>query len=106
MEIKVNDSIDSNISIDNDGKLTINSGLSEGVYTVKLTLIEVYLSFMSFVLNKRKRDIKLVHEISFLRISLFYWQSMKKWNEVGVIEASKKLNYSKMSINRCFDEIE
>ena len=34
----IDNSVDSKISIDNDGNLTINSGLSEGVYTVKLTL--------------------------------------------------------------------
>lgn len=47
-----------------------------------------------------------VHLISFLTQKLLFVAIYEKWNEVKVSEAAKRLSVSKMSVSRCFDELE
>lgn len=68
---------------------------------------QVYLPFIGFLLtNDNKRDLMPVHMISFLTQKLIFIAIYDKWSNVTVSEAAKKLDVSKMSISRCFDEIE
>ena len=53
-----------------------------------------------------EREIAPVHLISYLTQKLIFVAIYEKWVEVTVSEAAIKLKVSKMSISRCFDEIE
>ena len=53
-----------------------------------------------------EREIAPVHLISYLTQKLIFVAIYEKWVEVTVTEAAIKLKVSKMSISRCFDEIE
>lgn len=67
----------------------------------------VYLPFLGYLLsNKNDRSIAPVHLISYLTQKLILTAIYDKWECVTVSKASKKLEVSKMSISRCFDEIE
>ena len=68
---------------------------------------QVYLPFIGLLLsNENKRDIAPVHLISFLTQKVIFVAIYEKWENVTVSEASIKLGVTKMSISRCFDEIE
>lgn len=68
---------------------------------------QVYLPFIGLLLsNENKRDIEPVHLISFLTQRVLFIALYEKWENVTVSEASVKLGVTKMSISRCFDEIE
>ena len=68
---------------------------------------QVYLPFIGFLLsNSNERDIAPVHLISFLTQKLIFVAIYEKWQMVTVSEAAAKLEVSKMSVSRCFDEIE
>ncbi len=68
---------------------------------------QVYLPFIGFLLsNTNERDIPPVHLISYLTQKLIFTAIYEKWKEVTVSEAAGKLGVSKMSVSRCFDEIE
>ena len=68
---------------------------------------QVYLPFIGFLLsNINERNIAPVHLISYLTQKLIFTAIYEKWKMVTVSEASSKLGVSKMSISRCFDEIE
>lgn len=67
----------------------------------------IYLPFVGYLLSdNNKRDIAPVHLISFLTQKMFFTAIYNKWNSVTVSEAAKNLGVSKMSVSRCFDEIE
>lgn len=68
---------------------------------------QVYLPFIGFLLShSNERDIVPVHLISFLTQKLIFVAIYEKWEMVTVSEAATKLEVSKMSVSRCFDEIE
>lgn len=68
---------------------------------------QVYLPFIGLLLsNTNKRDIEPVHLISYLTQKLILTAIYEKWKAVTVSEAAGKLEVSKMSVSRCFDEIE
>lgn len=68
---------------------------------------DVYLPFIGVLLsNSNKRSVKPVHLISFLTQKLILIAMYEKWSKVNASEASKRLNVTRMSISRCFDEIE
>ena len=68
---------------------------------------QVYLPFIGFLLsNSNERNIAPVHLISFLTQKLIFVAIYEKWDMVTVSEAATKLEVSKMSVSRCFDEIE
>jgi len=68
---------------------------------------QVYLPFIGLLLsNENKRDIAPVHLISFLTQKVIFVAIYEKWENVTVSEAAVKLGVTKMSISRCFDEIE
>lgn len=68
---------------------------------------QVYLPFIGFLLSdSKKRDIAPVRLISFLTQKLILTAIYEKWDKVTVTEAADKLEVSKMSASRCFNEIE
>jgi hypothetical protein len=56
--------------------------------------------------NENERDIAPVHLISYLTQRLIFVAIYEKWENVTVSEAAAKLGVTKMSVSRCFDEIE
>ena len=68
---------------------------------------QVYLPFIGLLLsNANVRNIPPVHLISYLTQKLIFVAVYQKWERVTVSEAAEKLQVSKMSVSRCFDEIE
>lgn len=68
---------------------------------------QVYLPFIGYLLsNANERDLAPVHLISFLTQRLIFTAIYEKWENVTVSDAAEKLSVTKMSISRCFDEIE
>jgi hypothetical protein len=68
---------------------------------------QVYLPFIGYLLsNANERDISPVHLISYLTQKLIFVAIYEKWENVTVSEAAVKLDVTRMSISRCFDEIE
>ena len=68
---------------------------------------QVYLPFIGYLLsNENKRELLPVHLISFLTQKLLLTAIYERWREIRVSDAAKRLGVSKMSVSRCFDEIE
>lgn len=68
---------------------------------------QVYLPFIGYLLsNENEREIAQVHLISYLTQRLIFAAIYEKWKNVTVSEAATKLEVTKMSVSRCFDEIE
>lgn len=68
---------------------------------------QVYLPFIGYLLsNANERDISPVHLISYLTQKLIFVAIYEKWENVTVSEAAVKLGVTRMSVSRCFDEIE
>lgn len=80
--------------------------LDEGIPFVVLGK-QVYLPFMGYLLSDScGREIAPVHLISFLTQKLILTAIYDDWKTVTVSEAAARLDVSKMSVSRCFDEIE
>lgn len=68
---------------------------------------EIYLPFLAIALHENQaREIKPFTQISFLTQKMLLMGIYENWDNMNVTSISKKLNVSKMSITRCFDEIE
>ena len=68
---------------------------------------QVYLPFIGYLLtNEHDRELAPVHQISFLTQKILLTAIYEKWTEVKAAEAALHLGISRMSANRCFDEIE
>ncbi len=80
--------------------------LEEGIPFV-LADKQVYLPFIGYLLSDSgERDITPVHLISFLTQKLILTAIYEKWKQMTVSKAAERLEVSKMSVSRCFDEIE
>ena len=68
---------------------------------------QVYLPFIGYLLsNVNDRELTPVHLISFLTQKLLFMAIYERWNEVKVSDAAERLGVSRMSVSRCFDELE
>ncbi len=68
---------------------------------------QVYLPFIGCLLShENEREIPPVHLISYLTQKLIFVAIYERWEMVTVSAAAEKLEVSKMSVSRCFDEIE
>ena len=68
---------------------------------------QIYLPFIGYLLSDSGvRDIAPVHIISFLTQKLILTAIYEKWDGITVSKAAERLGVSKMSVTRCFDEIE
>lgn len=70
---------------------------------------QIYLPFLGMVLSKKlleRKPLEAKLKVSFMTqqflLSVIYYQ----WQEITVTQAAEKLQVSKMSISRCFDELE
>ena len=68
---------------------------------------QVYLPFLGILLNEHDgRSPRACSRISFLTQKLLLTALYEGWKNITVTEAAKRMNVSKMSITRCFDEIQ
>lgn len=68
---------------------------------------QIYLPFLGIALeNDRKKDISPVTLISFLTQKMIFVAMYEKWRNITATEAAKKLGVTRVSSNRCFDEIQ
>ena len=68
---------------------------------------QMYLPFIGYLLsNKNEREIAPVHLISYLTQRIIFVSIYEKWENVTVSEAAVRLGVTKMSVSRCFDEME
>lgn len=67
----------------------------------------VYLPFLGIVLSDEKeRTLPQVREIAFSTQKLLLTALYERWNGVNVSDAARKLNVSKMTASRIFDQIQ
>ena len=104
--------------IENIAKLNCAIFLDAATFYIKEKLVEegipfvlkgkqIYLPFIGLLLsNENKRNIAPVHLISFLTQRTILVAIYEKWENVTVSKAAIKLGVTKMSVSRCFDEIE
>ncbi|MBQ7432708.1 MAG: hypothetical protein IJV50_04495 [Lachnospiraceae bacterium] len=68
---------------------------------------QVFLPFIGYLLsNAKERELVPVHLISFLTQKMLLIAIYEKWNEVKVSGAAERLEVSRKSASRCFDELE
>jgi hypothetical protein len=80
--------------------------LEEGIPFV-LENRQVYMPFLGILLRpKETRELKPCSRVSFLTQKLLLLALYDSWEKVTVTMAAEQLKVSKMSITRCFDEIE
>ena len=68
---------------------------------------QIYLPFLGIALaNERNKEISPITLISFLTQKMIFVAMYEKWRNITATEAAKKLDVTRMSANRCFDEIQ
>lgn len=68
---------------------------------------QVYLPFLGMLLTQNEaRDIKPCSKLSFLTQKMLLTALYEQWQNATVTWTAKALDVSKMSVTRCFDEIE
>lgn len=68
---------------------------------------QVYLPFLGVLLqNQTERNLQECRQISYLTQKLLLTAIYEKWQEINVTKAAERLNVTKTSITRAFDEIE
>ena len=68
---------------------------------------QLYLPFLGMLLNDNQRkELRSCTRISFLTQKLLLTALYQGWEKVTVTQAAGILNVSKMSVTRCFDELE
>jgi hypothetical protein len=80
--------------------------LSEGIPFV-IAGQQIYLPFLGIALSRNgMREIPHIEQISFSTQRLLLTAIYNGWTKITLTEASKALGMSKMSITRCFDELQ
>ena len=70
---------------------------------------QIYLPFLGMVLSKRLLDQKPLgakQQVSFMTQQFLLLAIYRQWRKMTVTQAAEQLQVSKMSISRCFDELE
>ena len=70
---------------------------------------QIYLPFLGMFLVPRaleKKELKAKEKISFLTQQFLLLAIYRHWNEVSLTQVAAEMNISKMSVSRCFDELE
>lgn len=68
---------------------------------------QIYLPFMGLLLKKNEqRKPKNCFIISFLTQKMLLKALYENWKDISAVRAAEKLEVSRMSVTRCFDEIE
>lgn len=104
--------------IEKEAKLNCALFLENTTFYIKEKLLEegvpfviknkqLYLPFIGCLLaGTNERELAPVHLISYLTQKMFLTAIYENWQEVRVSEAAGKLGVTKMSVSRCFDELE
>ena len=80
--------------------------LAEGIPFV-IAGQQIYMPFLGIALtNNCAREIPVIDKISFSTQKLLLTAIYEGWVQTTLTEAAKALNISKMSVTRCFDELE
>lgn len=66
----------------------------------------VYLPFIGILLGKKQRELKPVHQISFLTQRILIQGLLEGYDHATVSYLAEHLNVSKMAISKSFDELE
>ncbi len=68
---------------------------------------QIYLPFIGMLMSKAdNRELKPVYHISFLTQKILLLAIYKNWQDMKVSDIASFIGKSKMSISRCFDELE
>lgn len=68
---------------------------------------DIYLPFLGILLNAdSERNIKPVQKLSFLTQKIIITAFYEDWQEINVTKTAERIDITKMSASRCFDEIE
>ena len=80
--------------------------LAEGIPFV-IAGQQIYMPFLGVVLTQNgMREIPSIKQISFCTQKLLLTAIYSSWNQTTLTEAAKVLSVSKMSVTRCFDELQ
>ena len=105
-QLKKITSFDCVLCLDNARVYTKEKMLAEGIPFI-IAGQQIYLPFVGVALSKKgMRDIPEKDEISFITQKLLLTAVYKGWKNITLTEAAKFLDVSKMSVTRCFDEIQ
>lgn len=67
----------------------------------------MFLPFLGMLLiDKEDRELAPVHVISFLTQKLLLCALYERWENMNVTKIAERMGVTKMSISRCFDEME
>ncbi|MCL2079840.1 MAG: hypothetical protein FWH17_08385 [Oscillospiraceae bacterium] len=98
--------LESVLCLDSARIYTREKMLSEGIPFI-IAGKQIYMPFLGIALtNNDSRDIPQVDAISFTTQKLLLTALYQKWVEMTVTEAASVLGVSKMSVTRCFDELQ
>ena len=98
--------LESVLCLDSARIYTREKMLSEGIPFI-ITGKQIYMPFLGVALtNNDAREIPQVEAISFTTQKLLLMAIYQKWTEMTVTEAASVLGVSKMSVTRCFDELQ
>ncbi|MCL2153477.1 MAG: MarR family transcriptional regulator [Oscillospiraceae bacterium] len=98
--------LESVLYLDSARVYTREKMLSEGIPFI-IAGKQIYMPFLGVALTKNdSRDIPQVDAISFTTQKLLLMAIYQKWAEMTVTEAASVLGVSKMSVTRCFDELQ
>ena len=83
-----------------------NTMISDGIPFI-IQDREIFLPFLGILLSaSNERYIKPVQKLSFLAQKIILIAIYNDWQEINVTESAKRLEITRMSASRCFDEIE
>ena len=98
--------LDCVLCLDNVRAYTKEKMLAEGIPFI-IPGKQVYLPFLGVALsNGAAREIPLVEKISFSTQRLLLTAVYNSWTQTSLKEAADSLGLTKMSISRCFDELQ
>mgnify|MGYP000998454686 CR=1 FL=1 len=90
----------------NEFRASVEKLMEEGIPFV-IDGKQEFLPFIGYLLNNaNERKLAPVHLISFLTQKMLLIAIYERWRDVKVSEAAEKLNVSRKSASRCFDELE
>ena len=105
-QLKKHTGMDCVLCLESAGTYTKEKMLSEGIPFI-IAGQQIYMPFMGIALNKKdEREILKVEKISFITQKLLLTAIYQKWQKLSLTEVAKNLNMSKMTITRCFDELQ
>ena len=88
------------------GYYTRENMMNEGIPFI-IENRQIFLPFLGMLFSeKENRKLKPVWRISFLTQKLLLCALYEKWQDMTVTKIAQKLDVTKMSVSRCFDEIE